>query len=233
MKLRKSYCVTAIAFCVVLISGIMIRGLAADVKTVPPDDEEVTIVMDHGMKNSPQDAKEVYLYSDGIGGYTEVQKVWDNGASQEDMIAEDAEEVYLASRKINDTTYEYVDESGSVIITMYLSDEAPRGVPLAATRYGFNWRIDPKSSKRGDVDLDVSSGTHRLYVSATIMNGNATYIGFYATNNNTYYWIEPPTSSSISSVYFLVNSSHPINFALKNDSNFVGKYLGEYWITLN
>ena len=231
MKKTKVSRMAILALGIVVISGVAIHALGADSRTVQPSDDEVTIIMDYSDENSPQDANEVYLYPNGIGGYIEVHKETDPGASQESAAAEAATEVYLTPVKIDDTTYEYVDEDGVVLVTMYLTNEVPTAVPLTAARYAFDWNISPKSSKYGAVDLDVSNGLNRLYASATLLNGNITYIGYYVSATNTYYWANSPQTSAYTNVYLIIAASDPINFALKNDSNFSGRYLGEYWLT--
>ena len=234
MKISKRKRISLLALGVILILAATVQALALNTVQETEEDEDYTLIMDPGI--GPQipspDMKECYLYPTGNGGYTEVQKVWDPGTSQDVILAEEADEVYLVPRKIDESTYEYTDEEGYLTVTMHLTDSLSSPVPLDATRYGFNWRLAAGEYTKGTVDLDVSSGIHRLYVSG-IFGGYSGTLGFYSTANDKYNWLTPPRTGIFSNVYFTVAASHPINFALKNDGNVAGTFTGEYWITPN
>ena len=232
MKMSKLKRISLLALGVILILAATVQALSLNTVQETEEDEDYILVMDPGI--APQipspDMKECYLYPTGNGGYTEVQKVWDPGASQDVILAEEADEVYLVPRKIDETTYEYTDEEGYLTVTMHLTDSLSSPVPLDATRYGFNWYLAAGEYTKGTVDLDVSSGIHRFYVSG-IFGGYSGTLGFYAAADDQYYWLTPPSTDIFSNVYFTADTSHSVNFALKNDGSAAGTFTGEYWVT--
>ena len=234
MKLSKRKRISLLALGVILILAATVQALALNTVQETEEDEDYTLIMDPGIgpQTPSPGMKECYLYPTGNGGYTEVQKVWDPGTSQDVILAEEADEVYLTPQKTNETTYEYADKSGSLTITMYLTNELSSPLPLSATRYGASWSLASGEYTKGTTSLDVSSGPCRIYVSGSLGGGSGT-LGYYSASNHQYYWLTPPciSSCSFSNIYFTVCASHPMNLALKNDGAAADTFVGEYWIT--
>lgn len=232
MKMSRLKRISLLALGVILILAATLQVLALNTVQETEEDEDYTLVMDPGI--GPQipspDMKECYLYPTGNGGYTEVQKVWDPGTGQDATLAEEADEVYLVPRKIDETTYEYTDEEGYLTITMHLTDDLSSPVPLNATRYGFNWSLAAGAYTKGTVGLDIGSRNHRFYVSGIFGDYSGTP-GYYAAADDQYYWLTPPSTDIFSNVYFTADTSHSVNFALKNDGSAAGTFNGEYWVT--
>lgn len=165
--------------------------------------------------------------------FPDARVVVDEPASPEIIAAENAKEVYLDPVQIDENTYEYYDEDGVLFGTLVTGPEAASEI-LSATRadpvkYQLNWQIPAKDKTHGTQLLDSVIAVAEIHHNVTCLNSTLTFVGYYGSGDNTYHWINPPSSSKLDG-YFLLGSAHKVYFALKNDGNTLGYYGGTYWV---
>lgn len=149
-------------------------------------------------------------------------------AVDNEVMVNEANEIYLSPTKIDENKYVYLDENGEVLISVeLLSDRAPTVVK--GTPHDFYWELGPGESKHDNVDIETN-GVMSIYVNAIVMNLTLSYVGYYSTASSTYYWIEPPSSSQFN-MRFSVASSHIINFAMRNAGTHRSTYMGSYTLS--
>lgn len=138
-----------------------------------------------------------------------------------------AEQVYIEPVQIDENTYHYYDENGE-LLAMYIAD-AHDVYPAStnATVYNINWTIPGGGIKYSNVDLDTTQGATNVYYRVYFTTGVLTYVGNYFSYADRYYWYNPPKTESFTG-YYVCATSHPINFALKNDGHFTTQYTGGF-----
>lgn len=139
-----------------------------------------------------------------------------------------SEQVYIKPVQVDENTYHYYDENGE-LLAMYVADSADAySASPRSTQYSINWTIPGNGGiKYSTVGLDTSQGGFEVHYRVYFTTGVLTFVGYYSSVADRYSWFEPPHSSSFSG-YYICASSHPINFALKNDGNFTTTYSGSF-----
>lgn len=138
-----------------------------------------------------------------------------------------ATEVYIEPVQINENTYHYYDEDGELLAVFIADSEETQTVSPRATRYNISWDIGANSVKHSPVELDTTNGPTNVYCRVTPVNPTKSYIGYYKSIVDKYTWFDPPFTSTKSGS-FQCASSHPINFAIKNEGNIANTYGGAF-----
>lgn len=245
MKKRFSICIS-----VILAIMISLSASAADLMSAPSDDLLDEVIVDEQVLGEPG-AKEVFLeatwvsannyeYRDLSGEvfahrveYEELEPgvIIDKAVDADVIASENATEVFLEPTQVDANTYEYYDENGTLMGTLVVGSEEEDSPASAATTRATSYRIDwdvPRGSyTHGSVDLDTTKTATEVYYKVIFVHTGRTFVGYYHTGSQTYYWFNPPSSSGLNG-HFLCATSHKINFALKNDSNSPMTYIGAY-----
>ena len=236
MKKSNIRYVFSLLLSIALLFSITVCAFAAGSRQAPQaPTEEIQWVLDPGVSREElarQDSRHVYLYPSEDGGYIEVEEVADPGGDPA-LLATGSREEWLTPQKLDETTCLYQSEDGSLSVTVSLAEEAgPSQIPLDSTRYAFNWLFPAQGYTHGTVDLDITNGDRRLHFTGTLYY--STFLGYYQPCSDTYFWLEIPLSpGTYTDVYFSLAGSHPVNFALKNNSDRVSRCFGSYWLTLD
>lgn len=157
----------------------------------------------------------------------------DEPVAPEIIAAENATEFFMKPVQIDENTYEYYDEDGTLfgtfIVTSSATNQDSLDLASRAAVHTIDWRIAGNSYAHGDVELDTMGAVAEIHHTVLCLNGTTTYVGYYKPAVAEYRWLEPPFNDRLDG-YFHLSASHKVNFALKNTSNFPGNYSGGYWV---
>lgn len=254
MKKTKAIISSLLAMSIIFSASAAAAGVTFNGKTIAPVDEFNIVVDEQAspatVARENATAAEVYLpasygYRVPVDAATtkkdeafdslvsDAQVIVDEAASAAVIAEENAAEVYLDPVQIDENTYEYYDEDGALFVTLSTGSEAANEMRSSTratpTKYNLNWQIPAKDKTHGTQLLDSVVAVAEIHHNVTCLNNTLTYVGYYHTGNNTYYWLNPPSSSKLDG-YILLGTSHKVYFALKNDGNIIANYGGTYWV---
>lgn len=139
----------------------------------------------------------------------------------------EVQEIYIDPVKLDENKYAYYDDYGELIGILTINASAV-STQVASTET-FDWTIRAGEYMHDDVSLDTTNGPCTIHYQV-YANSGTTVAGYYAEKLSGYRWMNAPFSGNYSG-NFMVASSHPINFALKNESRTTIHYSGGYWMT--
>lgn len=238
MKRRKSYSAEIMLLSGLLILGIGTYALAAQAsgKTELPPKETADPVCGSGNTVSlegvtDEDAEQVYLYRDGMDGYTEVEETREPQSDWEQLKDGTSEEVYLSFSRTEGNTYQYRDEDGRLFATLTIKEEPSQIIPREKKRYGVDWSLEEGTYSCGTANLSLSD-VYKLHIYLAASDAQKTYAGLYSAELDRYIWMELPIVSLHGRDYTLsLSASGTYQFALKNGDETADRYIGRYDIT--
>lgn len=141
--------------------------------------------------------------------------------------------VYYKPIQVDENTWEYRDEDGSLVATLEAFTEIPEVATQARASdngpWTVDWQLSAQSSKYDQSRTIKSDGTITLYVSVQPSNSGKTYIGYYMHEPNRYSWLETPyTSTAVISRKITIGTNTSISFAIQNAGTTSNRYIGRY-----
>ena len=147
-------------------------------------------------------------------------------ASMPDKQRDTVKEYICETVAIDENTYEIVKPDGEVVaICSMLQDEDAVNLAAENPSWSIDWTAAAGHRGYGSNRFNVFDGFTFFY-NLKLSPAGDSYIGYYAVNENTYYWVHSASDSITAFITFLNNNY--VSFAVKNNSDHTINYSGSY-----